>query len=501
MAKVKPFQAVRPTKEYVSKVAALPYDVYNRQEVKEEVLSEPDSFLKIDRAETQFPDDVDTYDACVYEKAREIYQDMKQSGIYREDSEECYYLYELTMDGRAQTGIVACASVDDYMNGVIKKHENTRAEKEQDRIHHVDTMSAQTGPIFLAYRSNDDLNAIVAQVKEEEALYDFTAKDGIGHKVWKIAVPDMVAKIEKIFANIGEIYIADGHHRAASAVKVSLKRRKEHPDYNGTEEFNFFLSVLFPDTELLIMDYNRSVKDLNGLSKEAFIEKIKEHFSVTELPERKHPAKKGQITMYLEKKWYLLEAGEELLKISDLYVATSKREGLPVNILEAIVAGLPLVVTNSRGQRELVEDGKNGYVVNIGDVDSLVEKIQNIYLDNRMRSIIVKNASNTKLSKIITSNNNLKQVKSEMIINIKAKNKKLRNKNLKEEKIIFSGENELNTKKNMKETEENNQNEIYETSFDKRKINFTDSELDDMSYELAIIYDKRTFTVNISIHF
>lgn len=318
MAKVKPFQAVRPKEEFVSQVAALPYDVYNRQEAKEETEKEPLSFLKIDRAETQLPDDVDTYDEQVYKKAREIYLDMKKDGIYLEDAGRCYYIYELTMDGRSQSGIAACASVDDYMNGTIKKHENTREEKEQDRIHHVDTLSAQTGPIFLAYRSREVLNRIVEKVKKEtKALYDFVSKDGIGHKVWKIEEPSQVEEIEKAFEEIDEIYIADGHHRAASAVKVSLKRREEHPDYDGTEEFNFFLSVLFPDDELLIMDYNRSVKDLNGLSKEEFLDRIREHFSVREIEGASHPKKKGQITMYLEQQWYLLEAEEKLLQITD----------------------------------------------------------------------------------------------------------------------------------------------------------------------------------------
>ncbi len=318
MAKVKPFRAVRPAEEFVSKVAALPYDVYSRKEAKKEVEGDSYSFLRIDRAETQFPDDVDTYDERVYEKAKEIYEQMKADGIYETDEDCCYYLYELTMNGRAQTGIVACAGVDDYMNGVIKKHENTREEKEQDRIHHVDTMSAQTGPIFLAYREDETLKEIVGKVKEETAaLYDFTSKDGIRHRVWKVAAVSDVQEIENAFDRIGEIYIADGHHRAASAVKVSLKRRKEHPDYDGTEEFNYFLSVLFPDKELLIMDYNRCVKDLNGLTLEEFLQKIQTHFTVVEMDGAKKPWAKGQITMYLEKKWYLLEARRELLAITD----------------------------------------------------------------------------------------------------------------------------------------------------------------------------------------
>lgn len=329
MAKVRPFVAVRPTAELASRVAALPYDVYNRSEATQEVAKEEISFLKIDRAETQFADDVSTYDPKVYQKANELYQDMKEKKIFIEDDEKCYYIYQLTMNGRAQTGIVACASVDDYMNNVIKKHENTREEKEQDRICHVDTLSAQTGPIFLAYRSQRVINDVVNQVvATTDALYDFTADDGIGHKVWKIDKKEDIATIEDAFAKIGEIYIADGHHRAASAVKVSLKRRQDRKDYTGEEEFNYFLSVLFPDDQLMIMDYNRSVKDLNGLTKETFLDKISANYRVTKLESAMTPSKKGEVTMYLEKEWYLLCASEEMLTITDAV------ESLDVSLLQ-----------------------------------------------------------------------------------------------------------------------------------------------------------------------
>lgn len=319
MAKIKPFMAVRPVEKLADKVAALPYDVYNRQEAKKEVEREPLSFLKIDRAETQFPDEVDTYDPCVYQKAAELLKEMEKDGVYVSDHDNAYYIYRLTMNGRAQTGIVACASVDDYLENVIKKHENTREEKEQDRIRHVDTLSAQTGPIFLAYRSREEINRVVASVMEKEApLYDFTAVDGISHTVWKISAADQVKTIQDTFAGIDDIYIADGHHRAASAVKVGLKRRQEHPGYDGTEEFNYFLSVLFPDDQLMIMDYNRVVRDLNGLSVEDFLKKAGEIFTVSELGETAQPPKrKGQFTMYLEGKWYLLEASEAMLAESD----------------------------------------------------------------------------------------------------------------------------------------------------------------------------------------
>lgn len=318
MAKVKPFIAVRPREDCAHRVAALPYDVYNREEAKAEVLREDLSFLKIDRAETQFPDSVNTYAPEVYQKARKIYQDMKEDGIFIQDTQDCYYIYQLTMNGRSQTGIVACASVDDYLNNVIKKHENTREEKEQDRICHVDTLSAQTGPIFLAYRSQEKINQVVNRVMEtKNPLYNFTAVDGIGHKVWKIGNSTDVESIRDAFDGIEDIYIADGHHRAASAVKVSLKRRSQNKEYDGTEEFNYFLSVLFPDEQLMIMDYNRSVKDLNGLSKEEFLEQIQKNFTVTKLSNAEHPSAKGEITMYLEKEWYLLRASEKLLQIED----------------------------------------------------------------------------------------------------------------------------------------------------------------------------------------
>lgn len=344
MAQIKPFLAVRPTRELADRVAALPYDVYNRQEAKAEVEREPVSFLKIDRAETQFPDSVDTYADCVYDKAKELLQEMEQEGVYISDPEPGYYIYRLTMKGRAQTGIVACAGVDDYLNNVIKKHENTREEKEQDRIRHVDTLGAQTGPIFLAYRSRDEINRVVADVTEkQEALYDFTAVDGVSHTVWKIADQQQVSVIQDTFADIDDIYIADGHHRAASAVKVGLKRRREHPGYDGTEEFNYFLSVLFPDDQLMIMDYNRCVKDLNGLTAEEFLQKTENIFTVTKLgTDAAAPQKKGQFTMYLEGEWYLLQADEEMLSIRDAVAA------LDVSLLQEQLLGPVLGIRDPR---------------------------------------------------------------------------------------------------------------------------------------------------------
>lgn len=344
MAQIRPFNAVRPTRELAQRVAALPYDVYNREEAKNEVEREPLSFLRIDRAETQFPDSVDAYDDCVYDKARQILEQMEEEGVYFSDSEPGYYIYRLTMGGRAQTGIVACASVDDYLNNIIKKHENTREEKEQDRIRHVDTMSAQTGPIFLAYRSRDEINDVVAKVmQEQEPLYDFTAVDGVSHTVWKIEDSKQVSSVQDAFGSIDDIYIADGHHRAASAVKVGLKRRGEHPGYDGTEEFNYFLSVLFPDDQLMIMDYNRCVRDLNGLSVQEFLERIEESFQVQKLGlKAQAPQGKGQFTMYLEGEWYLLQASDKLLSIQDAV------KSLDVSLLQDYLLGPVLGIQDPR---------------------------------------------------------------------------------------------------------------------------------------------------------
>ena len=316
MATVKPFICIRPNEKVADKVAALPYDVYNRQEAKEVVKDNKLSFLNIDRAETQFDDSVDTYDQRVYAKAKELLENMINDGTFITDNDRCYYIYELTMDGRVQTGLVACASIDDYQNNIIKKHENTRADKEIDRINHVDTCNAQTGPIFLAYRANDVIRAIVNKTKTEKAIYDFTSEDGITHRVWKIADEKDVKDICDAFGTINSIYIADGHHRAASAVKVGLKRRQENPDYDGTEEFNYFLSVLFPDEELMIMPYNRVVKDLNGNTKEEYLEKVSKCFDIEKVDEPYSPEVKGNIGMYLDGQWYKLTAKDEI-KVSD----------------------------------------------------------------------------------------------------------------------------------------------------------------------------------------
>ena len=333
MAVIRPFCAIRPDPDWVSDVAALPYDVYNRKEAWDEALRHPNSFLNIDRPETQFKEDHDMYAPEVYEKASDMLQEWLRSGILLREDKPCYYIYALTMDGRVQAGLAACSSIDDYMSGVIRKHENTREEKELDRIRHVDVCSMQTGPIFLAYRHDARMDELTAQVMAEAPLYDFTAEDSIRHTIWRISDPAVVEEITWIFSGMQNTYIADGHHRAASAVKVGLKRRAAHPDYKGTEEFNYFLSVLFPENQLKIFDYNRVVKDLNGLTEEEFLEKLSECFDVHEVsgtgvPYR--PAEKGEFGLFLGETWYALRVKPE-------FAAPDAVRSLDVSILQDLV--------------------------------------------------------------------------------------------------------------------------------------------------------------------
>ena len=329
MADIKPFQCIRPEKELAKHVASLPYDVYNRSEACEKVKGRELLFLNIDRPETQFDDSVDTYADVVYDEARRLLDKEISDGVFIEDKDNAYYIYELTMDGRVQTGIVACASIDDYLNNIIKKHEKTRADKELDRINHVDRTSAQTGPIFLAYRANEKIKDIICTVKEHPPIYDFVCDDDeIRHRVFKVSEQKDIDGIREAFDSINSIYIADGHHRAASAVKVGLKRREEHPDYTGKEEFNYFLSVLFPDEELMIMPYNRVVKDLNGLTKEEFFNAVSKYFDIEPRGKKAgYPEHKGEFGMYLGDEWYLLSAKESILSEDPV-------DGLDVAVLQ-----------------------------------------------------------------------------------------------------------------------------------------------------------------------
>ncbi len=309
MAKIRPFRAVRPAAHLADKVAALPYDVMNSAEAREMVGDNPYSFLHVDKAEIDLPEGTGLYDDIVYETAAARLQQMIADGTFIREDKPCYYVYRQIMDGRAQTGLVGCASIDDYFNNTIKKHELTRADKEDDRCRHVDACNANTGPIFLAYRDRPAIDRLIARIMEQDPVYDFTS-GGVQQTVWIIDGEEDQRLLTEEIAAAGYLYIADGHHRTASAARVGKMRRQEHPDYNGAEEFNYFLAVMFPDEQLYIMDYNRVVKDLNGNSKEQFLAKIGEKFTVELHDGQARPEQRHNFGMYLEGRWYLLTAKE-----------------------------------------------------------------------------------------------------------------------------------------------------------------------------------------------
>lgn len=316
MAVFRGFKAYRPKKEYQSLVPALPYDVMSSLEAREEAENKPFSFLHIDRAEIDFPLGVDQYSQQVYDRARDNLKKLENEAMLQDEC-PCFYIYRQVMNGRSQTGIVGCASIDDYMNNVIKKHEHTLKKKEQDRINHVNTCNANTGPIFLTYRNSEGINGIVnTYISENQPEYDFTA-DGVRQTVWVISDKELVIKITMLFSDVDEMYIADGHHRCASAVRVGEMRRKENPDYNGNEEFNYFLAVAFPDNQLEIMDYNRVVKDLNGLSREEFISRIEKSFVCRKMDKMFKPNRRHTFGMLLDNQWYELEAKPEIIDESN----------------------------------------------------------------------------------------------------------------------------------------------------------------------------------------
>ena len=321
MSKIRPFMGFRPTKELCERVAALPYDVMNSAEAREMVKDNPYSFLHVDKAEIDLPEGTDIHSDAVYKKASENLNNMIKDGVYIQDGNPCLYIYKLTMNGKSQAGLVTCTSIDEYTNGSIKKHELTRADKEEDRIRHVDSCNANTGPIFLTYKSKKDIDAIINNwMATNQAIYDFKAEDGIDHTVWIIDDNAVINELISLFKDVPSLYIADGHHRNASAVKVGLRRREElNNNYDPEAEFNFYLSVLFPDDQLYIMDYNRVVTDLNGYSSEEFLDQIKAKFDVTIYTKNEayRPDDKHKFGMYLDKKWYILTAKADIVDDSD----------------------------------------------------------------------------------------------------------------------------------------------------------------------------------------
>ena len=350
MAMFQPFRAVRPLPQYAAEVAALPYDVMNSQEAREMVQGKPHSFLHVDKAEIDLPEGTDLYSDDVYAKARENLKKLGAENICKRERRPCFYLYRQIMDGRSQTGVVGCAAIDEYRNNTIKQHEKTRADKEQDRIRHVDTLDANTGPIFLTYRSNAQLSAVVAQWQNtHEPVYDFASEQGVQQTVWVVDDEAAIAALSDCFAQVESLYIADGHHRAASAVKVGLKRREEFPDYNGKEEFNFFLAVAFAQEELAILDYNRLIQDLNGMDAEDFLAAISERFTVEPQPGAAPYSPKAAHTfgMYLGGQWYALLAKD------GSYPADDPVASLDVSILQDNLIAPVLGIADPRTDKRI----------------------------------------------------------------------------------------------------------------------------------------------------
>ena len=365
MAEFRAFKALRPTPEKAASVAALPYDVVNREEAAAIGRMNADSFLHVDRAEMDLPTETDLYDKKVYEKAKENLLQMERAGILVQDEKPCYYIYELVRKGKVQTGIVGCASIDDYLNNVVKKHELTRSDKELDRIHHVDVCDANTGPIYLACRYTQVLTDLLEQWKKEHSpVYDFTEEDEITHRVWVIHQKQVISQIQTEMEKIPALYIADGHHRAASAVKVGQKRREENPEYTGEEEFNYFLSVVFPYDQLTILAYNRVVKDLNGLSEEEFLAKLEKNFVVEEKgADIYKPAALHNFSLYLAGKWYSLTAKQGTYNDND-----------PIGVLDVTISS-NLILDEILGIKDLRSDKRIDFVGGIRGLGELQRRV------------------------------------------------------------------------------------------------------------------------------
>lgn len=316
MVKVKPFAALRPPKAFAKEVASRPYDVLNSKEAKEEATEK--SLLHIIKPEIDFDPIIDEHSQPAYEKAMENFKKWQQKGWLVQDRKENYYVYAQTMDGRTQYGLVLCAYVEDYMSGKIKKHELTRKDKEEDRMIHVRNQNANIEPVFFAYPDNAEINKIVSDFIKGEPEYDFVAEDGFGHHFWVIDDENTIKRITEIFATIPAFYVADGHHRTAAAALVGEEKKRNNPNHTGNEEYNYFMAVAFPESHLKIIDYNRVVKDLNGLTEEQFIKRLSEDFIVEKRgKEIYRPAALHDFSLYIGGEWYSLKAKEGRYDDSD----------------------------------------------------------------------------------------------------------------------------------------------------------------------------------------
>ncbi|MCX6155615.1 MAG: DUF1015 family protein [Candidatus Kapabacteria bacterium] len=347
MAVFIPFKAYRPKPELAAEIAAKPYDVLNSEEARQETKDNPLSFLHIGKPEVDLDPTIDLYNPLVYEKGRQNLQNLISQGALVADESPYFYVYSQTMDGRTQYGLVGCASVQDYLDDVIKKHEKTRKDKEEDRCNHVRITNAHSGPIFLTYPDNQEINNIVNSIIFEMPDNDHFASDGIRHCSWLIRDDETITRIKSIFSKIPNLYVADGHHRSAAAAIVGNERKNANPNHNGNEEYNFFLAVLFPASQLYIMDYNRLVKDLNGLSEESYFNALSAKFSVEPSSKSIKPNKKGCYGMYINRRWYTLTANDSLFNIDDPV------EKLDVSILQKHVLSELLGIEDPRTSKRI----------------------------------------------------------------------------------------------------------------------------------------------------
>lgn len=364
MAIIKPFRGIRPPKDLVEQVASRPYDVLNSEEARKEAEGNEKSLYRIIKPEIDFPAGTDEHDPRVYDKAAENFAMFQQKGWLVQDEKEKYYVYAQTMNGKTQYGLVVCTYVDDYMTGKIKKHELTRRDKEEDRMKHVRVNNANVEPVFFAYPHKDEIDAIVAKVVAGKAEYDFVAPDGFGHHFWVIEDEATIQRITEIFAEIPSLYIADGHHRSAAAALVGDEKRKQNPNHKGDEEYNYFLAVCFPDNQLNIIDYNRVVKDLNGLSDEEFLSALNKNFEVKEMgTDIYKPNKLHNFSLYLSGKWYSLTAKEGTYDDND-----------PIGVLDVTISS-NLILDEILGIKDLRSDKRIDFVGGIRGLGELKKRV------------------------------------------------------------------------------------------------------------------------------
>ena len=364
MAIIKPFKGIRPPKDLVEKVASRPYDVLNSEEAREEAHGNPQSLYRIIRPEIDFAPGTDEHAPEVYEKALENFTLFRENGWLVQDERELYYVYAQTMNGKTQYGLVVCASVEDYMTGKIKKHELTRRDKEEDRMKHVRVCNANIEPVFFAYPHRAEIDKIVAETVKNAPEYDFTAPDGVGHHFWIIDNPETIARITELFAEIPALYIADGHHRSAAAGLVGNEKRLQNPHHIGTEEYNYFMAVCFPDNQLNIIDYNRVVKDLNGLTDGEFLEKLSKNFDIE--PKGKEiykPNKLHNFALYLSGEWYSLTAKAGTYNDND-----------PIGVLDVTISS-NLILDEILGIKDLRSDKRIDFVGGIRGLDELKKRV------------------------------------------------------------------------------------------------------------------------------